>query len=236
MKEKMKNRAVVLMSGGLDSLTALACAVDEGFEVVLALTFNYNQRALKGEVEAAERICKVYGIKHEVVDLSFLGKISSSALNNADEELKFEFENLGSKSAEAVWVPNRNGLFLNIAAAFAESYKLNYIIFGANKEEGETFSDNTKEFVEAINNEFKYSTLSGDIKVFAPLVELKKHEIVERGLKLNVNFELLKSCYTDFEKLENGIVKRHCGECESCLRLKNAILKTGNIDLIKKLF
>lgn len=131
------------------------------------------------------------------------------------------------ESAEKVWVPNRNGLFLNIAAAFADSYGYDYIIFGANKDEGQTFSDNTEEFRADISKVFEKSTLKKP-KVIAPLINCSKDDIVKIAADNNVPLELVRSCYSS-----DSI---HCGVCESCEHLKHALLNNDMYDLAKKIF
>ncbi len=220
------NKAVILLSGGLDSFVSLVYAKNKGYNIKLALTFDYNQRAAEDEIKAAEEICRVYNIEHEIIKLPFLGKISNSALNNNNN---LEFENLGYESMKAVWVPNRNGLFLNIAAAYCDSRDYKYIIFGANKEEAETFSDNSIGFCNSIEKCFEYSTLNG-VKVTAPLFGFLKYEIINLAVELNADLSLIKSCYNAGDK------NKHCGACESCKRLKNAILNSKHKDLIKLFF
>lgn len=224
----MSNTAAVLLSGGLDSFISLVYAKNNGYDIKLALTFDYGQRAAEDEINSAKEICRVYDIEHKVIKLPFLGEISNSALNKKDENL--EFETLGAESMKVVWVPNRNGLFLNIAAAYCDAKGYDYVIFGANKEEAGTFSDNSLEFAEKIEECFKYSTLKG-VKVFAPLIGLMKEEIINLAVDLNADLKLLKSCYNK----GNG-TKSHCGACESCRRLKNAILKSKHKYLIKLFF
>lgn len=224
------NRAVILLSGGLDSLVSLAEAVNKGVSVALALTFDYGQRAVADEINAAREICKIYNIEHKVIKLPFLAEISNSALNKT--ECNLEFDALDKESMKAVWVPNRNGLFLNIAASFCDAEGYDCIIIGANKEEAGTFSDNSKEFCNIADEFFKYSTLNG-VKVLAPLIELEKYEIINLALHLRVNLGILKSCYNAQGALPG---QNHCGVCESCKRLKAAILKSKNRDLIKLFF
>ena len=97
------------------------------------------------EISASEEICAKYGVELKVIKLPFLAEISNSALNKDDKKL--EFETLGKESARAVWVPNRNGLFLNIAASFCDAFGYKAVIIGANKEEAATFLDNSIEFL-----------------------------------------------------------------------------------------
>ena len=128
---------------------------------------------------------------------------------------------------KSVWVPNRNGLFLNIAASFADSYKFTHIIFGANIQEAKTFSDNTQEFLDRINATFEYSTLAKP-KVVAPLINSTKDDIVKIALDRAIPLEFVRSCYNN--SLTN------CGKCESCLNLKKALLNNNQKELIERLF
>ena len=169
------------------------------YNVELALTFNYGQKSVELEIAASEKICKHYGIEHKVIKLDWLKEITQTALVSGKEVPFTQLEDLASdefvnKSAASVWVPNRNGTFLNIAASFADSYGYDYIIFGANKEEGTTFPDNTQEFIDRINAAFEYSTQKKP-KAFAPLINLCKSDIVKSAIEHNVPLELTRSCY-----------------------------------------
>lgn len=227
----MKNNAILLLSGGLDSVVSLAFLKDT-YSDILALTFNYGQKSFLAEKEASEKIAKFYNIKHEVIDLDWLSKISTSALNTDNDVPNLAKSDLNSiavtqNSAKSVWVPNRNGLFVNIAACYAESFGYDSIIIGANKEEAATFKDNSIDFINAINNSLKNSTNS-TVKLVAPLVELSKIDIIKKAIELNVPFEFIHSCYISNEK--------HCGKCESCLRLLRALEENQALDLIKIIF
>ena len=112
-----------------------------------------------------------------------------------------------------VWVPNRNGLFLNIAACFAEAYKASSIVFGANAEEGADFPDNTPAFRDKMSEVFAFSTLTG-VQVETPVGHLDKIGIIQRGLELKVPFSLVWSCYEGADT--------QCGQCPSCLRVAQA--------------
>lgn len=202
-------KGIVLLSGGLDSFISLDVAVKK-MDVKLALTFNYGQVAFEDEKNASSEIANLYKIEHKIIELPFLNEIT-----NKDE----------------VWVPNRNGLFLNIAGCFADKLGYEYIIFGANKQEGLEFRDNSSEFLEAADIFLNYST-NTKTKIYAPLKNLDKIEIVNLGIKNCVKFELLKSCYNSKEKTG----KKHCGVCKSCLLLKNALNVCENKSLIKLFF
>lgn len=227
MKQKvteMKCKSIILLSGGLDSVVSLGLCKKE-YNIELALTFDYGQKALKDEIEASEKIAKYYNIKHKVIKLDWLKEITKTALVS-DNEVPKGIDN-PQYSAKAVWVPNRNGLFLNIAGCFAESYNYTHIIIGANKEEGQTFPDNTQEFADRITAEFEYSTLSKP-QILVPLINYNKNDIVKLAIDNKMPLELIKSCYNGGEK--------HCGKCESCTRLRNALLANNDTYYTKILF
>ena len=228
MPNMRNKKGIVLLSSGLDSLVSLHVAQKQ-IDIVLALTFNYGQKAAKDEIEAARLISEKYNIKHKVIDLPFLKEETKNALS--DDNISLEFEKLDENSAKSVWVPNRNGLFLNIAGIYSETLNADFIIFGANKEEAQTFPDNSTEFIEEANKFFKYSTLKKP-EIMAPCANLNKAEIVSLGVKEGLDFSLLKSCYNSSEKTG----KKHCGKCESCKRLYLAIVESGNKNLINLIF
>lgn len=214
----MNKKSVILLSGGLDSLVSLGTKKEE-YNITLALTFNYGQKSAEQEISASEKICEHYNIEHKVIKLDWLKEITQTSLVSEKEIPSVRLENLASdefvnKSAASVWVPNRNGVFLNIAGCFADSQDFDYIIFGANKEEGQTFPDNTQEFIDRINKTFEFSTQKKP-KVVAPLINLNKSDIVKIALEHSVPLELTRSCYSSEET--------HCGVCESCVRLKRAL-------------
>lgn len=219
-------KSIILLSGGLDSLVSLGLTKKE-LNVVLALTFDYGQKSSASEIKASEKICDYYKIEHKVIKLDFLKEITKTSLvadNDVPSGKDLEDEN---QSAKSVWVPNRNGLFLNIAGCYADSYGFENIIIGANKEEAQTFPDNTKEFIDSVNTEFEYSSLVKP-KVVAPLINYNKNDIVMLALSKNIPLELTMSCYNSGGK--------HCGECESCVRLKHALEVNNAKEYINKLF
>ena len=212
-------KAISVLSGGLDC-TVSTSVYAKDYEIH-AITFNYGQKAFKKELLASQRICEFYNIEHKIIKLDWLKNITKTALVGGmkiPKNIDLKKAKDTKESAENVWVPNRNSVFINIAAAFLDAKKGGDIIIGANCEEAQTFSDNSKEFINAVNRSLKLSC-SKNIKVIAPLINLNKTEIVTLALKNNVPLELINSCYED--------VKGHCGKCESCLRLKRA-LKANN--------
>ena len=125
----MSKDAIILLSGGLDSLVSLDIAIKK-LDVKLALIFDYGQSAYFEEKQAAIDIAKYYNISLKFIDLSFMRELC-------------DFQNKNFDDFDSVWIPNRNGLFLNIAASFCDKYNYGYIIFGANKEESCQFPDNS---------------------------------------------------------------------------------------------
>jgi len=214
--------ALVLLSGGLDSLVSLALA-REKLQVSFALTFDYGQQAAKKEIAAAVGICNYYSLAHQVVQLPWLKEIDKSALQmtgNLPQMNDKDIDNpdAAGKAAAAVWVPNRNGLFTSIAACFAESLGMEYIIAGFNHEEAVTFPDNSEQFVKRVNDYLELSTLS-DVAIWAPTQHMDKTDIVREGIRLGVPWHYMWSCYTGGDSL--------CGQCESCLRLLRAFKGAG---------
>ena len=220
------SKSLILLSGGLDSLVSLGLSADK-LNVELALTFDYGQKSVKYEIEASAKICSYYNIEHKIIKLDFLKEITHTALVTEDKLPTAELLKNEVQCAKSVWVPNRNGLFLNIAAAYADSYGYNNIIIGANKEEANTFPDNTAEFIDSVTNEFQFSTMEKP-KVVAPLINYNKNDIVMLALSNGIPLELTMSCYTGGD--------RHCGECESCRRLRHALEANNAYEYIEKLF
>lgn len=227
-----KNKSIILLSGGLDSVVSLALLL-KTHNIELAVTFNYGQKASEKEIIAAKLLTQHYHIKHKVIELNWLKEITHTSLVSDEISLpNLEIDNLDNqemakKTAKSVWVPNRNGLFVNIAACFADSYNYSHIIIGANKEEAATFIDNGPEFINKINISLEHSTNNAP-KVIAPLIDKTKNDIIKIAIDKNIPFNLIRSCYKNEEK--------HCGACESCNRLKRAIISNNRDDLLKLIF
>ncbi|PLX18398.1 MAG: 7-cyano-7-deazaguanine synthase QueC [Candidatus Muiribacterium halophilum] len=220
-------KAISLLSGGLDSVVSTFKAM-ENFDLRLCLFFDYGQKALNKELEAATFYSDLMGVKLEIIKLDFLKKITVTALVNEQLPPHMTLEALEDpefvrQSALAVWVPNRNGLFVNIAGCYCDSMDINNVITGFNFEEASTFSDNSIEFIDAINNSLKYST-SNSCKVVSPFCNNSKSVIVKEAIHLNIDLSKIFSCYNNDEK--------QCGICESCIRLKKA-LSDNDIDYSK---
>lgn len=225
-----KRKSVALLSGGLDSVTATAMFYREG-KISLALTFDYGQRASIREIKTACVFCSEFGIEHKVISLPWFLEITSTALVNKSNPLpNVKAENVdkdADENALAVWVPNRNGVFISTAAAFAEARGIGTVIAGFNAEEAKTFPDNSEEFVDAENESLKIST-RGTVKIESPVLRMTKAEIAKKFVSLGLNANNFWCCYDGGDKL--------CGKCESCARTIRAFKNAGAWDMIKRRF
>lgn len=222
-----KKTSLCLLSGGLDSIVAMAIAIQKT-TVLLGVTFDYGQRARKQEIESASRVCEYLKIPHRVITIDWLGQTNSAILQQGEDVPEFSFEKSDPiQTAKAVWVPNRNGVFINIAASLAEEMNADLIVVGFNREEAETFSDNSMEFVQFINQSLLFSTMR-KVEVISFTQEMNKKEIVELGQQLSAPFHLLWSCYLGGDKM--------CGRCESCQRCIRAFTAAGCLEIIQGRF
>jgi 7-cyano-7-deazaguanine synthase len=212
-------KAVVLLSGGLDSAANLYFAKKKSI-VELALTFDYGQRAASKEIAAAAALCKATTVPHKVVSLPWFREFGKSSLIDTSKpipqgnDVSIDNFHQSVKTAESVWVPNRNGIFLNIGAGFAESLGAELIVPGFNIEEAQTFPDNTEDFLQVLTKSFSFST-ANKVRAHCYTTKLDKTAIVDRAIELALPFELLWPCY-----LAGNL---WCGSCESCLRFKRAL-------------
>jgi 7-cyano-7-deazaguanine synthase len=197
-------KAVMLLSGGLDSAVALG-VIRQTHTVVLAITANYGQRNFTHEWTAASALARWAGVTHQRVDLPWLAALLPLGMQ---VDLKTDRTTLDS-----VWVPNRNGVLLNIAAAYAEKCGAGHIVFGANADEGAAFADNTPAYRQAMTAALQWST-QNQVTVLAPLETLSKPAIWQRGLALGVPLQVTWSCY------DNGDTP--CGVCMSCQHRQHA--------------
>lgn len=201
-------KSIILLSSGLDSLVSAAIAREKTVPV-MALTFDYGQRAAKMEIFYSRKICQKLGIRHKVIRLPFFRDFTGCALIGkgkraaAGRYLKLE----------DVWVPNRNALFINIAAAYAEQFKADLIVTGFNREEAAEFPDNSKAFVCAVNRSLDFSVLRR-VKVISYVQNYTKKWIYRLGLKIGAPLAYAYSCYLGKKKM--------CGKCASCRRLLGA--------------
>jgi len=206
-----RDRAVVVISGGLDSTTVLYYAIERGFSP-FTLTFDYGQIA-KAEIRSAEAVSRRLGVPWKLVDLSGLSAIYMGATSLVDRGIEITREFSGP-----IIVPFRNAVLLSAAVGYAGSIGAKRVLYGAHASDAENYPDCRKEFVEAMERAARLGTGS-DISIEAPLLQLKKSDVVRLGARLGVPFELTWSCYRDGEV--------HCGSCESCENRRRAFLEAG---------
>lgn len=213
----MKETAVVLLSGGLDSTTALAVAIRDGYEVS-ALSFDYGQRH-RVELEAAVRVAKRFGVKrHDVVKLDF-AFAQTSALTAAIAVPKSRSDAEMSGSIPVTYVPARNTIFLSYAIGVAEVVGASAIFIGVNAIDYSGYPDCRPEYIAAFQTMSDLATKASiekrKVKIITPLVALSKAEIVNLGRQLGVDYSLTSSCY------DPAATGEACGKCDSCqLRVK----------------
>ncbi|MBT5469791.1 MAG: 7-cyano-7-deazaguanine synthase QueC [Nitrospina sp.] len=214
----MKNKAVVLLSGGLDSTTTLAIAQKQGFEVY-ALSFDYGQRH-KIELDRAREIAKNFEVAdHQIMTIN-LRQFGGSALTDSIEVPTHRDENEMNEEIPVTYVPARNTIFLSFCLAYAEVKKAQNIFLGVNAVDYSGYPDCRPEFIAAFETLANLATKAGvegkeKLKIHTPLIQLTKAEIILKGLELGVDYSLTHSCYNPDE---GG---RSCGSCDSCvLRLK----------------
>ena len=205
-----RERAIVLVSGGLDSCVAAAIASRNHDLAVLHCT--YGQRTAEREKEAFEAISRHYGVEEKMVaDLSFLGKLGGSSLT--DETISVEMGKSSPGEIPSTYVPFRNTLFLSVAVSWAEVLEIKKVYIGAVESDSSGYPDCRKRYYKAFNQLARLGTKSADIGVVAPLVEKHKSDVVKIGVDLKAPLHLTWSCY-----VRSDIA---CGRCESCvLRLR----------------
>lgn len=218
-------KALVLFSGGVDSITCLGLAIDKyGKNNVIALSMAYGQKHDK-EIEAANKIANYYGVEHIYLDLAKIFEYSDcSLLKHSDEEIpKEEYSKQLEKtngSPVSTYVPFRNGLFLSSAASIAISKECEVIYYGAHSDDaaGNAYPDCSDAFNNAMN-EAIYLGSGKQVRIEAPFVNMNKAEVVKTGLDLKVPYELTWSCY------EGG--DRPCGLCGTCIDRARAFEANG---------
>ena len=207
----MDKKAVCIISGGMDSALSAKMAKEEGFEIV-ALHFNYGQRTQKKELEAFRKIVKHLEVqKSYEIDLPFFEQIGASALTDKTIEVPI---NGIEEGVPVTYVPFRNGIFLSIASALAEKHNASALFIGVVEEDSSGYPDCRDEYIVAMQKAIDLGTKEETkLEIKMPLVAMKKSQIVQKSLELNVPLKDTWSCYQSEELA--------CGVCDSCrLRLK----------------
>jgi len=222
--------AVVLVSGGLDSTTALAIAKSQGFEVY-ALTFRYGQRH-EAEVEAARRIAARSGVhRHVVVEID-LRLFGGSALTSDLDVPKGRTPEEIGHGIPITYVPARNTIFLSFALAWAEVLNSSDIFIGVNALDYSGYPDCRPEYIEAYERMANLATKAGvegeqKLRIHTPLISLTKAQIIQRGLALGVDYSLTRSCY------DPSPAGEACGQCDACLLRRKGFAENGMDDPIR---
>lgn len=212
----MTDKAIILLSGGIDSATAMAIAKSKGKEIY-SLSFRYGQRH-SIELEASKKIAQFLGAKeHKIIDIG-LRQFGASALTDEIDVPKHESVEEIEKQKEIpiTYVPARNTIFLSYALGWAEVLKANFIYIGVTAVDYSGYPDCRPEFIEAFEKMANFATKTGvtkevALKINTPLINLSKAQIIQTGSKLGVDYSITISCY------DPDLKGRSCGRCDSCL-------------------
>jgi 7-cyano-7-deazaguanine synthase len=219
-----KKKAVVLLSGGLDSTTALAIAIAEGYDVY-AMSFRYGQRH-SVELESARRVAEAMGVaRHLVVDID-LRAIGGSALTDEISVPRSRSSEEMTAGIPVTYVPARNTIFLSFALGWAEVITAADLFIGVNALDFSGYPDCRPEYIEAYERMANLATKAGvegqtRFKIHTPLIAMTKAEIIRRGLALGVDYSLTHSCY---DPTPQGLA---CGQCDSCLLRQKGFSEAG---------
>lgn len=206
-------KALLLLSGGIDSTTALAFYTQKGYELT-CLTFNYGQKN-QFEIHSSKLLAQLYKVKeHLFVNIDSQIFNSSSSLNSEKEVEKFECYTPIKDFIPSTYLPSRNIIFLSFATGIAESRQIENIIFSPNKEDSIDYPDCSINFVDAFNSAINKGTHFGknaNLNILTPFINKTKSEIIELGLTLNVDYSKTQTCYNPDEK------GNPCLKCDACL-------------------
>ena len=211
-------KAIILLSGGLDSITTLAIAQNDGF-TPYGLTFSYGQRH-QFEIGASQKIAEACNLTDHIITEIDLRAFGGSALTDDIDVPKDRSESIMSESIPVTYVPARNTIFLSFALAWAEVLQSGDIFLGVNSMDYSGYPDCRPEYIQSFQAMANLATKAGvdgdqPITIHTPLISMTKGEIISKGLALGVDYSLTHSCY-DPDKVGNA-----CGRCDSChIRLK----------------
>jgi len=225
--ENKSKRAVVLLSGGLDSTTVLAIAKRDGYDVY-ALSFSYGQRH-SWELEAAEHVALSFGVvQHRIITID-LRAFGGSALTDKIGVPKGRAIDEMSHGIPITYVPARNTIFLSFALAWAEVLGCSDVFIGVNALDYSGYPDCRPEFIAAFEAMANLATKAGvedrqRLKIHTPLIALSKAEIIQTGIALGVDYRLTSSCY------DPSATGQPCGQCDSCLLRRKGFCENGMTD------
>ncbi len=236
-EDRMTKKAVVLLSGGIDSSTTLAIAKSEGFELY-AISFDYNQRHRR-ELDSARMVASSLGVKRHLIISFDMREIGGSALTS---EIKVPKNRKSSEVIPVTYVPARNTIFLSFALGWAEVIEAEDIFIGANAVDYSGYPDCRQEYIEAFEELANLATkasVEGRIKfrINAPLISFKKSDIIKRGVELGLDYSLTWSCYDPqpqkVQTLSRTIPLQEdsklipCGRCDSCIIREKGFKEAG---------
>ncbi len=226
-----RNKAVVLLSGGLDSATAAAIAVSQGFDCY-GITFSYNQRH-SVELEAAKRVAKANGLKdHRIISID-AGAFGGSALTDSNIDVpKMRSDEQMNTGIPVTYVPARNLVFLSFALAYSESIGAFDIFIGVNCCDYSGYPDCRPDFIESFTRTANLATAAsiqgkGTYKIHTPIIKMTKAQIIKTGTALGVDYSITHSCY------DPDSVGRACGRCDSCLLRLKGFEQAGITDTVE---
>ena len=212
----MAKDAVIVLSGGMDSVTLLNEFKDI---IALAVTFNYGSNHNKREIEYAKLHCQRLGIKHIIIPLDFMHTyFKSSLLEGADAIPEGHYADSNMKSTV---VPFRNGIMLAIACGIAESNKLTRVLIANHAGDHTIYPDCRQQFIDAMSAAMTNGTYEG-VHIFAPYTNISKANIAQRGARIGINYAETYSCY------KGGV--NHCGKCGTCIERREALAEAGVTD------
>lgn len=211
----MKPKVVVLVSGGLDSVTTLYHCRKQ-YQIVSGLSFDYGAKHNRKELPFASFHCRLLKIPHHTINLGFIGTLFESALLKGGKQIPDgHYE---SRSMKQTVVPFRNGIFIAVAGGFAESLKADGVVLAAHAGDHAIYPDCRVDFLKAMSSALRLGTYKR-IQIFAPFAKHRKKEIVLRGHALGVDFSKTWSCYKG--------KSQHCGTCGTCTERREAFLLAG---------
>jgi len=208
-------KVVVLLSGGMDSVTALYEA-RQHHDVVGAVSFHYGSKHNDREIPFAAHHAEKFGIEHRVIPLAFIGELFKSDLLVSGGEIpKGHYE---EQTMKKTVVPFRNGIMLSIAAGYAESLEAHGLVIAAHAGDHAIYPDCREDFMKSMGEAIRLGTYAG-VEVLRPFIAMSKADIARRGSELHVDYAQTWSCYVGAET--------HCGECGTCVERREAFLLAG---------
>ena len=223
MNPTANTSAIVLLSGGLDSTTCLAIARVDGFSPIYTMAFDYGQRH-RNELTAAAKLSKQMGaIEHRVMKID-LRQFGGSSLTADIDVPKDRSDSQMSAGVPITYVPARNTIFLSYALAWAEVLNCDHVFIGVNALDYSGYPDCRPEFVESFQTTARLGTTRKNFTIHAPLVQLTKAQIIQKGVALGVDYSQTHSCY---DPTPDGGA---CGHCDSCLLRKKGFAEAGVAD------